>query len=370
MDKAAFKLQLRKIRMAMDEVGLDAFVNSLHPDDVEQYKGELANAWCEIYSIWYYDFVCGKVIMVAGPDVFFSSLLDMLAAAEKLDPAVKCYSERADCYRELAELKNNQEEQLCYIEKAILEISAALEDQSPDGRLYMQMVNVLLDKIKISNQFTDEEFVGVLGYYELALPLYSGVELPFLLYECFRILDFPFSKKQHWHDVFMEKTNKVLYSEAGNNRLVYLEWSNELARLVDNESDYIPPAYLLELTKQSVNLLKPLIHFETDNTEHLNKLGAAFKRAAKQIDPDAFTDALHYYEVALKYFTKGQDINPADSMFPVDATNVTECKAVISECYQNDLSRAIEDEDFKDIKQEIISIDNNKNLNAYYDNKL
>ena len=330
MDKAAFESQLREITVARDETKLAAFVKDLQPDDVQQYKTELADAWLDLFSVWYYDFACDKVIMGDGPDTFFSSLFDMLTAAEEINPVQIYHVERADCYQALAELKNNRDEQLVYIEKAAQQILKALEAQPDSFELNSRLVNILLDKIKIKQQFTDDEFTIALAYFERALQHYTSSAHLISIYNSFSILGFPFPKNEYWHNTFITKLTSALHALAEKDPLVYLRWSNELVRMVDHKYDYIPLVYTQEITRQAIALLNALVNIETDDTEQLNQLGAAFSKAAGQLNGlNERTEALRHYEVALKYFTKGQDINPAAWTFPVYATNVLKAMAVI-----------------------------------------
>jgi hypothetical protein len=330
MDKAALDSELQQIASDRDDERLEKLVNSLSAAELQLYKEELTEAWLGIFEIWYYDFSCDKVKMNDWPDSFFTYLLDLLSGAEKINAPTIYYEERTWCYQEWARLKDHRHEQLLYIDKAIAEMTAALREQPDSCQFSSSMVSVLLDKIEINNQFTDEEFEQVLIYFELTLSRFSNSALPSLLSYCFIILDFPFPKNRHWHAVFFHKLNTTLYALAEESNLIYLEWSNELTRIVDNRFDNISPGYAQILTKQSINLLKPLTNFETDNPERLNQLGSAFKNAAKHLsETDQQAAALHYYEVALACFMKGQDINPAAWTFPVYATNVLTAMAVI-----------------------------------------
>ncbi|MVT11332.1 hypothetical protein [Chitinophaga tropicalis] len=337
MDRAAFETQLREITAGLDEIKLAAFVKSLQPHNIEQYKTELANAWLELFSVWYFDFTCGKVIMEEGPDPFFSSLLDMLTAAEEINPSRIYYEGKADCYQALAELKSNQDEQLSYIEKAAQQVLKALEDQPDSFELNSKLVNILLDKIKINHQFTDDEFTIVLAYFERALSNYTSPFHLTLIYDSFSILGLPFPKSQYWHTVFIEKLASVLHPSAEKDPFIYLQWSNELTRIADRKYDYISSVCRQEITTQVITLLSALVNIETGNAEELNQLGTAFSKAASQLNDGA----LPYYEVALKYFMKGQDINPATWTFPVYATNVLKAMAVIYHG-QQDQSKVIE----------------------------
>jgi hypothetical protein len=212
MDKAAFEKQLRQITNTRDDVKLQELINTLSAADVQQYKTELTEAWLEIYEIWYYDHACHKVLMDDGPETFFYYLLHLLTEAEKINTPVIYYEERSFCYQDLAAVKNNQEEQLLYIEKAIREIVEALKAEPASCQLNCRMVSLLLDKIKFTGHFTNEEFAYTLDYFERALANFEKTEESSLLHYSNSILEFTFQQNQYWHTIFMNKLN---YSKNG-----------------------------------------------------------------------------------------------------------------------------------------------------------
>lgn len=329
MDKAALEEQLQQITNARDDGKLHDLVNSLSAHDLQQYKKELATAYLDIFAVWQYDFMCDKVETSEGPASFISYLLELLAEADKLDPDHINYDQRAYCYQTLAELKNNQEEQLDYIKKAAQEIREALKTQPDSSELNNQLVGILLEKIKIGNQYRDEDFAVALGFFEQGLLNYRSSNQLNLIYNCFYILDMPFSRNQYWHGVYLDKLSTVLHVKAEKDLLIYLEWVNELKRIIENY-DSISPAYAQDLTNQSVNLLKRLTHFESTSQETLNKLGTAFSKVAEKLSKAGCIDeALDHYEVAVKYYTMAQDINPAAWTYPVYATNALMAMAAI-----------------------------------------
>jgi len=323
MDKATLEQHLREISNARDDKRLQELVDSLSAADIQQYKTELTEAWLGIYEIWMYDHACHKVIMDQGPDVFFSYLLRLLTEAEKINVPVIYYEERSYCYQELAALNNNLEEQLLYIEKAIREIVEVLKGEPSSCRPNCRMVSILLDKIKFNNQFTNEEFEQAFDYFERALTRFEKTELSSLLYLSFNILEFPFSQNQHWHTTFISKLMATLHAVAGNDWLVYLEWAEELNRMFGNKLDTVPENYINSIIKQFVEFLQHLAEVETDNKLLLIRLGQVFYVPAVAVgEPDWTPKAIRYYEIALKYFIRSQELDPSIWNAPVFATNV------------------------------------------------
>jgi hypothetical protein len=299
-----------------DEVALDALIKSLSPDDIHQHRTALADAWYGIFSTWYFDFTCGKVDM-QDPDRFFDFLMHTLDAAEKINPDVTYYIERGECYQSLSELKVSQEEKLLYIDKALQAYAAAGTERSAVA-LNSHLAEACLDRISILGQFTDAEFQGVLALHERALAAYSNIVLSTLLQNTFRVLQFPFAKYMFWHSTFMEHLIQGVQRLAEKDVIIFLDWSNGLLRILDHHAEFIPEAYRQTLLQRATDVLTPLTDYQTDNLGHLNYLGTAFSKAAER-QPGSPTSRLPYYEVALKYFTKGQQLNPAAWTFPVYA---------------------------------------------------
>jgi tetratricopeptide (TPR) repeat protein len=330
MEKEALEEQLQQISNARDDGKLHELVKSLSTDDRQQYKKELAGAYLDIYSVWQYDFMCDKVEMNEGVDSFFSYLLELLAEADKIDPAHINYEQRAFCYQTLAEGKNNQEEQLRYIEKAAQEIQDALKMQPDSSTLNNQLVGILLNKIKIGNQYKDEDFAVALAFFERALLNYSSSNQLTLIYNCFEILEMAFPRNQYWYGVYLDKLNTVLHVRAEKDQFIYLDWVTELKRIIENYGSASPAHPQQDLIKQLVDLLKRLTNFETDNPEMLNQLGSVFSKTAEKLSKaGAIAEALDHYEMAVKYFSMAQDINHAAWTYPVYATNALMAMAAI-----------------------------------------
>jgi tetratricopeptide (TPR) repeat protein len=327
MDKATLETQLQEISYARDDGKLNDLVQSLSAEDLQQYKKELAGAYLDIYSVWHYDLMCDKVVLNESLDSFFEYLLELLAEADKIDPANINHQQRAYCYESWAELKDTPEEQLVYIEKAIQELLEALKTQPGSTWVNNQLVGVLLKKIKTGNQYRDEDFATALNYFEQALLNYSSPNQLNLIYNCLEILEMNFPKNQYWYDVYFDKLQTILHVRAQKDPLIYVDWVTELERIIYNSG---PSAPAQDIIDQSVDLLKRLTNFESDNPETLNKLGNAFAKTAQQLSKTgSITAALDHYDMAVKYFTMAQAINPAAWTYPVYATNALMAMAAI-----------------------------------------
>ncbi|MFL5746799.1 MAG: hypothetical protein ACJ751_19130 [Niastella sp.] len=329
MDKDALDEQLLEITNARDDGRLHDLVESLSADDRQRYKRELADAYLDIYAVWHYDYMCDKVTTTEGPDSFLAYLLELLAEADKLDPSHINHQQRAYCYESWADLKENQEEKLTYLEKAEQEILQALKMEPDSSLLNNHLVGILLDKIKTGNQYRDEDFAIALAYFEQGLLNYRGGNQLTLIYKCIDIVRMPFSRNKYWHGVFLEKQHTVLHRRAEKDPLIYLDWVTEMKRIIENY-DPETPLQLQDVIQQAVDLLKRLTNFESENPERLNELGHAFAKTAGVLDKTGSTaDALYHYEMAVKYFTMAQDINPAAWTYPVYATNALMAMAAI-----------------------------------------
>jgi tetratricopeptide (TPR) repeat protein len=335
MEKEALEEQLQEITNARDDGRLHDLVESLSADDLQQYKKELAEAYLHIFAVWQYDYECDKVQTTESWDSFFACQLELLAEADKLDPDHINYSERAYCYQSLTKIKSDREEQLVYIEKAAQEIRDALKTQPDSSELNNQLVGILLEKIKIGDQYRDDDFAEALAVFERALLNYRSPNQLNLIYNCFAVGNMTFPRNQYWYGVYWDKLNTVLHKRAEKDPLIYLDWVTELKRIIENyrpDSSY----HDQDVIQQSVDLLKRLTNFESENQERLNQLGQAFAKTAGMLSKAGNTvEALDHYELAVKYFTMAQDINPAAWTYPVYATNALMAMAAIYHARHN-----------------------------------
>jgi len=335
MEKEALEEQLLEIANARDDGKLDELVESLAADDRQRYKKELADAYLDIYSVWHYDYMCDKVTTTEGPDSFLAYLLELIDKADKINPSHINHQQRAYCYESWADLKDTPEEKLMYLEKAAQEIRAALKIQPDLSQLNYQLVSILLEKIKTGNQYREEDFSEALTYFERAILNYEGGHQLNLIYNCFEVLRMSFPRNRHWYEVYFDTMNTILHKRAERDPLIYLDWATELKRIIEHY-DPAAPEIPQDIVQQSVDLLKRLTSFESDNPEKLNDLGHAFAKTAGALGKTGSTaEALYHYEMAVKYFTMAQDINPAAWTYTVYATNALMAMAAIYHA-QND----------------------------------
>jgi tetratricopeptide (TPR) repeat protein len=329
MEKEALEEQLQEITNARDDEKLHDLVESLSADDLQRYKRELADAYLDIYAVWHYDYMCDKVQTSEGPDSFLAYLLELLAEADKIDPSHINHQQKAYCYESWADLKDNLEEKLTYLEKAEQEIHAALKMQPDSSLLNYQLVGILLNKIKTGNQYREEDFAVALAYFDRALLNFRSPNQLNLIYNCLEILEMTFPRNQYWYGVYWDKLNTVLRIKAEKDPLIYLDWIAELKRIIENFGPDLPP-YAQDVIQQSVDLLKQITNFNSDNPDRLCQLGDAFAKTAGMLSKaGSIAEALEYYEMAVKYFTMAQDINPAAWTYPVYATNALMAMAAI-----------------------------------------
>jgi tetratricopeptide (TPR) repeat protein len=144
-----------------------------------------------------------------------------------------------------------------------------------------------------------------------------------------------FPRNEYWYGVYWDKLSTLLHIRAEKDPLIYLDWVNELKRIIENY-DPASPHQPQDVIQQSVDLLKRLTNFESDNPEKLNQLGHAFAKTAGMLSKSGrIDDALYHYEMAVKYFTMAQDINPAAWTYPVYATNALMAMAAIYHARHN-----------------------------------
>jgi hypothetical protein len=335
MDAKEFNEQLEKLTDKEDTHGIEAFANSLSADDLHLYKDEFIEAYLNTFSLWYYDLICHKVSEDRREGVI-NEMFEILTLAKKISPELNFNRQRAQCYEYLSELKKEPEDKLLNIQKAIDQYLVTL-NTSPQYKA--PLANALLDKILITANFSDDEFQKILDLLESAFETYSEGVASAYAHACFRILEFPFSKSQYWHEQFFSRYNAALAIFVKEQPIIILTWVHTLAGALQYRNYNITDEYADELNNKSIALMEDLVDFQTENHDLLNQLGSTFERAAKRMDAGATKEKLRYFNIALTYFTKGQLLKPATWTFPVYATNVLKAMAVI---YHNQGDSVIE----------------------------
>lgn len=311
-----------------DLYGLNQLAQRLSPAELEIHKAELVGACLSIFSVWYADWTCDKIDDNPDDSESFirDFLLEILDDAERIDPATIHHSERADCYRLLAELPATPEKKLAYLQQSIETYETALE-KTGFTEFNAALARTLLDRMPVAGKFDDPAFEEVLRRHRLALADYSEDMFSGFLFTSFRLLEFPFAGNWHWHHRFMDELAVTAARFARHDPYIYLVWASELTRLLDYREDTISPEYAGQLYGKVTELLAFVNAYKTDDTEKLNRLGQCFEKAAKQMTDVA--NKVAHYETALAYFTKGQSVNPAAWTFPVYGTNVLVAMAKI-----------------------------------------
>ena len=325
--------QIEKLVDKEDVEGLDQLVQNLDAGTLLQYKTEIIDAWLNIFFLWSQDLYLGKV-KKEDEETVVASLFEIISSVEKIEPGEVRYTLRAGCYEQLSEIKTEPEEKLQCIQKAIDEYTTGLL-YKPTADMQARLAGALLNRMQITQQFTEEGFTEVLQLFQHAFTAYSETVFSSFLHGCFQLLHFPFKDNHHWHFVFMKQLEASLTQFAGDEPIIYLTWSDELARIFEYEKDTIEKEYASALNRRSIELLEPLINYETENNRRLNGLGHAFEKAAHRMEMNATVQKLHYYEIALKYYLKGQQLSPAEWTFPVYATNVQMAMAHIYNSVHN-----------------------------------
>lgn len=300
--------------------GMEQLVQSLDAADLHTYKTQLVDGCVEVFHIWYQDLALEK-IRKEHEDAVISDLFAILLAIEKIDTENSQHDLRSRLYEHIADLKTEPEIKLQNIQHAINEYGAALQREA-SADMEARLGRALLTRMQITQQFTEEEFTGIFQLFQRAFATWSEPVFYVFLHSSFHVLSFPCKDNHYWHMQYMKLLEGSLAGFVQNDPIIYLTWSNELLRSLQYDQYALPTVYAEELSKRSTELLENLKDYSTNDTGRLNDLGSAFKRAAKRMPADATAEKLRYYEVAEKFFLKGQSINPAAWTFPVYATNV------------------------------------------------
>lgn len=312
--------QIEELIYREDLGGLEKLVQSLDAGDLHTYKTQLVEGCLEVFYIWYQYLELEK-IRKEDEDAVISDLFDMLLLIEKTDPANSQHDLRARLYEHISEIKTEPGIKLQNIQKAIDEYAGALQKKA-SAEMEARLGRALLTRMQITQQFTDDEFTAAFQLLQSAFATWSEPVFHVFLHSCFQVLSFPCSDNYHWHMQFMRHFEGSLAGFAQKDPILYLPWSNELQKTLNYNTYTIPTDYAAEISKRAIELLGNLKDYTTTDTWRLNQLGTAFEAAAKQMPDDATAEKLGYYEVAEKFYLKGQSINPAAWTFPVYATNV------------------------------------------------
>jgi hypothetical protein len=312
--------QIDELVQQEDLGGLDRLIQSLDTAQLQQYKTELKEGCLSVYYLWLY-YVQYDKVRKEDQELVIADLFDALLAIEKVDPHDIQFVLRGGLHEQLADLKTAPEEKLFHMQNAIDEYRRGLHFQ-PSANLYAVLAEALLNKMTITQQFTEAGLKEALQLFQQSLTTQAKLFTVFL-HGSFKVLAFPFSDNQHWHKLFLQQLEALLTGFAAADPLVYLEWSNELVRVLEMTSIYaVSSSYAAQINNKSIALLSALKDHETNDQELLNQLGSAFDKAARGMESHAITQQLDYYKVALNYFLQGHAINPAAWTFTVYATNV------------------------------------------------
>ena len=299
-----------------DDTRLDSFIETLSPEDLAKHKTTLASGYYEIYSVWFYDHLCGKVEM-SSVDSFFGSLLEMLDKAENLDPDVQYREDRARCYEALADELTDPQAKQAALDKAIEVYEQALLTGPPEVNALL--ARVLLDRILLTQRFSDENLDEISRRLRLALATYTETAVETSLHIAFALAYSPLPESDRWYQALWNTVTALVTPLAAREPLVYLTWTDTIVRALDRGENAAAPKHAKAWADQANALLDNITDVVTENTEQLNQLGHAFEKAALRVD--GFEQQLRYYTIALQYFSKGHTINPAAWTFPVYATN-------------------------------------------------
>ena len=312
---------LEKILREYDLYGLEQLVQSMTPAQISEYKKELVETYLDMFGMWMYEYDCHR-ISEENREEFLEDMIAMLDTAEEIDPAVIHYADRAGCYKMLADNAAEHEAQLTYFQKAIDEYRRAV--QHPEFvQLNASLANALIDKMALSKQLDEKVFAEAHALFDLAYAEYSEFVMRIFLYSCFHILRTPFETKLQHHRDFIGHFEKSTLAFARKDPLIYLGCTKELTRILRHNYYQLSDEYAEELNTFIIGLLENLTDYDpyTHDQDLLNDLGHEFEAAAKRTRNDTSLK-LSLHTTALKYFLRGQTVNPYAWTFPVYATNV------------------------------------------------
>jgi hypothetical protein len=298
---------------------MEELIKTATPEQLLEHQLSITEAYMEIYYLFHYDLACNRIAEENQVDLM-DDLLGILESVEKLDPSIIYYEERASCYNLLAEIQTETSQKLIAFQHAIDTYRTAIK--YPEHlALQASLANTLLDKAALENIFDKSLFDEMLQLFNMAYTEYSEKVMHIFLYTSFDILKYPFDRKDQKHAAFISQFNNSTFAYAKKDPLIYLNWANQLTRILDNDYYPISTSFYQEVNTFILGLLTHITHHYTDSQDVLNELGHEFEKAANRIS-DNPSQKLEFYTNALNYFLKGQEINSWAWTFPVYATNV------------------------------------------------
>lgn len=301
-----------------DLQAMDTLVESLSPDQLEENKQEIIDAYYMVYSYGMHDLDCTRI---DDPLDFTFFLLSIIDSIQRLFPDQMYYSERACCYEYMSDYTAAYEDKLRYKQQAIHIYTTAPESTE----MQMSMVRVLIDKMELTNQFTTEAFNELLSFFGPVLSDASFIKR--LIYQYFRVRFLPFEQNLYWYQRLLREFEGAMHEHAEKNLLVYLDWARTYQDILYHNSPEIGPEYKATMVAQTALLLKPLEGYYSEDATLLSRLGKAFADTAKRsTDNDLRLD---YYQNAVDFFTKAHEMEPAAWTHPVYATNALKDMAQI-----------------------------------------
>lgn len=315
----SFQDSLDQIVHEYNIFAMEQLIQTSSPEQLLEHKLAITEAYMEIYYLLHYDLACNRIKEEDQEDLM-DDLLSILASVEKLDPAVIYYEERASCYNLLAEIQTDPTKKALSLQRAIDTYRGAIE--CPEHRaLHASLANTLLDKAALENRFDKSVFDEILQLFNIAYSEYSEKVMHLFLYTSFDILKYNFDKKEQTHATFISQFNSSTFAFAKKDALIYLNWANQLSRILESVSYPISTSYYQEVNTFIQVLLTHVTHHYTDSQDVLNQLGHEFEKAADCMNDDVFKK-LEFYTYGLNYFLKGQEMNSWAWTFPVYATKV------------------------------------------------
>ncbi|QNK64584.1 hypothetical protein H7F33_08930 [Pedobacter sp. PAMC26386] len=135
---------------------------------------------------------------------------------------------------------------------------------------------------------------------------------------------------------FIKTLSPALSVIAQKNPLIYLTWFYNLLEVVESRRYNLSIEYITETRIKLLDFVEHLQDYQTDDLQVLNLLGLAFDMIISYHEGIfSIEEKLHYYELALHCFTKGQKLDPTRVKFTRDATNMLKSMATLYHTQQN-----------------------------------
>lgn len=200
--------QIEKLIYEEDVTGLDKLMQNLQEADVPEYKTELIDACLKFFHSWIDDMTFRRIKEDKKKHVV-SDLFKILLILEKIDSEEVRYILKTRDYAYLDKVDADPVDKMLYIQSAVDDYTTAYQDEA-SAELNARWATALLNRMLITQQSADDGITAAFQLLKNVCDSWATNAFLTLLYSCFRIRSFAFSKNHLWCTPFTGKLEESL----------------------------------------------------------------------------------------------------------------------------------------------------------------